>query len=240
MKIIVCRDYKEMSVKAAEIFLDQIRIKPHAVLGLATGSTPVGLYEELIVANQEGLDFSQIMTFNLDEYTGLSNDHPQSYHHFMQTHFFDHVSIPKENIHMPEPGIEGAADRYEEQLNNQLIDIQLLGLGENGHIAFNEPADELMVNTSLVTLSESTIKANSRFFNEIDDVPTEAISMGMGSIFRAKKIVILASGVKKHAVVQYLMKGDRISTYVPASLLLLHPDTTLIIDKEAEEGVIYA
>lgn len=238
MKIFVEKDYDAMSKKAAEILTEAIKAKPHIVLGLATGSTPIGLYKELVRAYQEeNLDFSKVTTFNLDEYIGLSPSHPNSYAYYMNENLFDHINIPKENTHIPDgmaENLEEYCKKYDELIDKAGgIDIQILGVGENGHIAFNEPNESLSIGTSIVKLTQNTIEANSRFFESKDDVPKTAISMGIGSIFKAKKIVILANGKKKAPVINKLLNTDRVSTKFPVSFLLLHPDVTLIVDEEA-------
>lgn len=237
MKVIKTQNYETLSKEAAKIFIEIIKKNDKAVLGLATGSTPAGMYKELIEANKNGLDFSKVTTFNLDEYIGLSKDHDQSYDYFMHDNLFNHVNIPEENIHLPKGDGENPeedAKKYENMLKESGgVDIQVLGIGVNGHIAFNEPAEELKVETNIVNLTESTIEANARFFNSEKDVPTKAITMGMGSIFSAKKILLLISGENKKEAADYILRSGKIKTECPASLLHLHPDVTVIIDKEA-------
>lgn len=237
MKVIKTQNYEELSKEAANIFIEVISGKEEPLLGLATGSTPVGMYKELIKAHENGLDFSKVTTFNLDEYIGLSRDHDQSYDYFMHENLFNHVNIPEENIHLPKGDGENPEEdavRYEEMLKKAGgVDIQVLGIGLNGHIAFNEPAQELAVDTAIVDLTDSTIEANSRFFESKEDVPTKAITMGMGSIFRAKKILLLISGANKQKAADYIINSGKIKTECPASLLHLHPDVTVILDKEA-------
>ncbi len=241
MKIFVEKDYEAMSKKAAEIFIEAIKEKPNIILGLATGSTPIGLYKELIRAHkEEGLDFSKVTTFNLDEYIGLSPDHPSSYEYFMREELFNHINIPRENIHIPDglaENIEEYCKKYDEMIDKAGgIDIQLLGVGENGHIAFNEPDESLSLGTTIVELTENTIEVNSRFFQSVEEVPRTAISMGIGSILKAKKIVLLANGKRKAPVIKKLLSTDRVSTKFPVSFLLLHPDVTVIVDEEAYNG----
>lgn len=237
MKVIVEKDYKMLSKKAAEILKEEIENNPSIVLGLATGSTPVETYNELIrYHKEEGLDFSKVKTFNLDEYVGLDGDHPNSYRYFMNENLFNHINIDLDNTFVP----DGKAldtikyckdyDQFIDQAGG--IDIQILGIGTNGHIAFNEPDDSLSVNTSIVDLTQSTIESNARFFDSMDEVPKTAITMGIGSILKAKKIILLASGSSKAEIVKALIEGDRISTQLPASLLLLHPDVTIIVDED--------
>ncbi|MGB4393776.1 MAG: glucosamine-6-phosphate deaminase [Tepidanaerobacteraceae bacterium] len=238
MQLFIEKDYLAMSKKAAQIFADEIRKKPNLVLGLATGSTPIGTYKELIrMYEEEGLDFSQVVSFNLDEYYGLTPDNPQSYNYFMFENLFNKINIKRENIHIPDgtvKDVENYCKEYDIQIEKfGGIDIQLLGIGVNGHIGFNEPADELVVGTHLTDLTEDTIKANSRFFESIDQVPTKAITMGLGSIMKAKKILLLANGKNKAPIIAKLIKGGVVTTQNPASFLLIHPDSTIIIDEEA-------
>ncbi len=237
MKVIKTQDYETLSKEAAKLFIEIIENKERPILGLATGSTPVGMYKELIKAHQNGLDFSNVTTFNLDEYIGLSKDHDQSYDYFMHDNLFNHVNILEENIHLPKGDGENPeedAESYEKMLRaSGGTDIQVLGIGVNGHIAFNEPAMELKVGTNIVDLTESTIEANARFFNSKEEVPTKAITMGMGSIFSAKKILLLISGANKREAADYILNSGKIKTQCPASLLHLHPDVTVILDKEA-------
>lgn len=237
MKIIKCKDYTEMSKKAAEIFAAQVILKPNCVLGLATGSTPIGMYEKLIEWYKAGeLDFSKVRTVNLDEYVGLDGSSDQSYRYFMNHNLFDHINIDKANTNVPNgkaPDLEAEGKRYEEliaSLNG--IDIQLLGIGNNGHIGFNEPHDAFDSATHEVQLTESTIQANARFFASIDEVPTKAISMGTGTIMKAKKVVLIANGPKKAQCIYDTCFGP-ITPQVPASALQMHPDCTIIVDEEA-------
>ena len=242
MKVIVCKDYDEISRKAAQIFIKQIQEKHDSVLGLATGSSPIGMYKELIKANKEGtIDFKDVITFNLDEYVGLKKDHPASYYYFMNENLFNHINIDKKNTHIPHAEnheLDKAAKEYEEMLSHYEIDLQVLGVGKNGHIGFNEPGDDLSAVTYVQELSESTRVANSRFFDDIDDVPKFAITMGVGSIFKAKKIVLIASGSQKSFAIDYLLNSKKISSKVPVSLLNLHQDVTVIIDEKLASLVI--
>lgn len=240
MKIIVEKDYEKMSSKAASLISEAIKKKPDLILGLATGSTPIGTYEELIrMHKEEGLDFSKVTTFNLDEYYGLSPEDDQSYRYFMENTLFKHINIKKENTYVPDglakdPNTYGK--EYDEKIQKQGgIDIQILGIGRNGHIAFNEPGDELILSTHLTELTKDTIDANSRFFDSIDEVPTKAITMGIGTIMKAKKIILLASGKNKAEIMSELLKQEKVTTNLPASLLLLHPDLIVIMDEEAAE-----
>ena len=237
MKLIVAPNYAGICEKAADIFAAEIHRNPACVLGLATGSTPVGLYQALIHRYQEGaLDFSKVQTFNLDEYCGLAGDHPQSYRYFMQKNLFDHVNIPPEHTHIPS-GIavdpEQECRRYDALIEScGGIDIQLLGIGHNGHIGFNEPDDHFPVGSHLTRLAESTIQANSRFFASESEVPTHAITMGAGSILNAKKILLMASGEGKAEILCRAMTGP-VTPFVPASVLQLHRDVVILADEAA-------
>lgn len=238
MKIIICKDYEHMSRFSADIVIEQIRQKLDSVIGLATGSTPLGMYKELIRQYKKGrVDFSKVVTFNLDEYLGLSPDHPQSYHYFMFNNFFNHINIKIENVNLPGGitayNLDGVCREYDEKIEKAGgIDLQILGIGHNGHIGFNEPGKKLYTQTHIVSLSHETIKANSRFFDHIDEVPRKAITMGVGGIMRAKKILLLASGKDKAAIIKKAFSGI-ITTEIPASLLQLHKDILVILDKEA-------
>ena len=238
MKVIHCKNYDEMSVAAAKIFSDAIKAKPDIVLGFATGSTPEGLYAELAKECKAGdLDFSRVVSVNLDEYCGLSGDHDQSYRYFMQKNLFDHVNIDPANTHLP---VGDTADhaaeaaRYEKFLASiGYADLQILGVGGNGHIGFNEPADAIVADTHVTDLTPETIKANSRFFASENDVPRQALTMGLGSIMNSKQIVLLASGAVKKEAMRALLCGDTVSTKCPVTLLKLHTNVTVICDDEA-------
>ena len=237
MRIICAKDYKEMSEMAADIIGAQVLLKPDAVLGLATGSTPIGTYEELVRRYEAGrLDFGKIKTVNLDEYRGLTRDNDQSYYYFMHSHLFDHININKNNTKVPdgmEPDTLKAGQDYDNIIKNYGgIDLQLLGLGNNGHIGFNEPGDEFIDKTHVVDLTESTIEANKRFFASIDDVPKQAYTMGIGSIMRAKRVLMVVNGKGKAEIVKEAFFGP-ITPKVPASILQLHNDFILIGDVEA-------
>ena len=226
-----------MSEMAADIIGAQVLLKPDAVLGLATGSTPIGTYEELVRRYEAGrLDFSKIKTVNLDEYRGLTRDNDQSYYYFMHSHLFDHININKNNTKVPdgmEPDALKAGQDYENIIKNYGgIDLQLLGLGNNGHIGFNEPGDEFIDKTHVVDLTESTIEANKRFFASIDDVPKQAYTMGIGSIMRATRVLMVVNGKGKAEIVKEAFFGP-ITPKVPASILQLHNDFILIGDVEA-------
>lgn len=237
MRIIVEEDYESMSKRAALFVASQVILKPDSVLGLATGSTPLGMYKELIEMYQRSeVDFSEVITFNLDEYYQLPHDDAQSYHYFMKENFFKHINIKEYNTHLPDgmaADIEEECRKYERAIESSGgIDLQVLGIGENGHIGFNEPAEKLNVYTGLVNLTEETIKVNSRFFSSVEEVPTKAITVGMGTILKAKRIILLASGEKKAEAIRDTVNGH-VTTQVPSSFLQLHPDVTLILDKAA-------
>lgn len=237
MRFIVTKDYNDMSRKAANIISAQIITKPNCVLGLATGSTPVGTYKQLVEWYNKGdLDFSEVSTVNLDEYRGLDHDNDQSYYYFMMNNLFKHVNIDLSRTHVPdgtEADPEKACADYEEIVKSYGgIDLQLLGLGHNGHIGFNEPSDDFPKVTHCVDLTESTIKANARFFEKIEDVPTQAYTMGIGTIFKAKRILLIASGKDKAEIVKKAFCGP-IVPQVPASILQLHPDVIVVLDEDA-------
>ncbi len=238
MKIIVTENYNEMSKKAGELVAKIIAAKPNAVIGLATGDTPVGLYNELVEKNKAGeLDFSGVSSVNLDEYYPISPENDQSYRYFMNQKLFDRINIDKNNTFVPNGNLEdpNEASRIHEAKIDELggIDIQVLGIGRNGHIGFNEPDEKgLIADTHLTALTPDTIDANSRFFASYDDVPKHALTMGIGSIFKARSIVILVSGANKREAVKKMLEGP-IDTMCPASLLCLHGDVTLICDKDA-------
>lgn len=237
MRLIVTKNYEEMSKVAAKEMAEDIKRNPEIVLGLATGGTPVGMYKELIRMYNEGeLDFSKVTSINLDEYVGLSGDHDQSYRYFMNTNLFDHINIDKNNTFVPNGLAENVEEEcmvYDSRIQDMGgIDLQLLGLGANGHIGFNEPGEALSVGTHLTDLKESTIEANARFFDSIDDVPRKAITMGLGGIMKAKKIMVIASGEGKAEVVKAMMSG-KITTEIPATMLQMHRDVILIVDEDA-------
>lgn len=237
MRVVVCNDYDEMSKRAAKLVASQITLKPNCVLGLATGSTPIGLYDELAEMNKMGeIDFSDVTTFNLDEYYPISPDNDQSYRYFMNEHLFDKVNIDKSRTHVPNGETENPEEEcvnYEKMIEEAGgIDLQILGIGQNGHIGFNEPDNNLNTITHLTGLTQSTIDANSRFFERKEDVPKQALTMGIASILKSRKIILMASGRTKYNVVKELL-NDGINTSVPATMLKVHPDVVLICDKEA-------
>ena len=237
MKVYTVRTKREMNPVAALTIASLVRRKPDAVLGLATGSTPIGVYRELVrMHREEGLDFSQVKTFNLDEYLGLPKDHRQSYRHFMWRHLFRHINIKPENTHVPK-GLPqdpfSFCQWYEEEIERAGgIDLLLLGIGRNGHVGFVEPDEILIVRTSIVRLSEITIKDNARFFRHIDEVPKYAITMGIGTILSGRSILLLANGENKAEAIAKAIEGP-VTTQVPASLLQLHHDMTFVIDEGA-------
>lgn len=236
MKIYTAKNYEAMSRKASTIIAAQVALKPDSVLGLATGSTPVGIYDCLTEEYWRGnVDFSQVTTVNLDEYKGLAKENEQSYYYFMQTHLFDRVNLDAVRTYLPDGMNDDSRQecaRYE-QLIREIggVDLQLLGLGHNGHIGFNEPGDDFPKETHLVDLQESTIEANKRFFASADEVPRQAYTMGIGTIMRAKKILIVVSGADKAEIVKKAFFGP-VTPKVPASILQMHPDVTLITDQE--------
>ena len=237
MNIYKVKDYAELSSKAASIIASQIIMKPACVLGLATGSSPVGTYKKLIEWHEKGLvDFSQVTSVNLDEYKGLSADNDQSYRYFMNTNLFNHVNITKEKTYVPnglEPDSQKACDQYNEIIASVGgIDLQLLGLGHNGHIGFNEPDSYFPSVTHCVDLTESTIEANKRFFASEADVPRQAYTMGILNIMSARKIVVVVSGADKAEILKKVVTGP-ITPQVPASILQLHGDVTIIADEAA-------
>lgn len=237
MRIYATADYQSMSRQAANIISAQVILKPNCVLGLATGSTPIGTYEQLAAWTAKGdLTFKEVTTVNLDEYKGLAPDHDQSYRYFMRHNLFDKVDINQERTYVPN-GL--ATDPKAECIRYDALirglggqDLQLLGLGRNGHIGFNEPGDAFVVPTHVVDLAQSTIEANARFFATPDDVPRQALTMGMGAIMGARKILVIASGEDKAEAVYQMVKGP-VTSRMPASILQLHPDVTLVADQAA-------
>ncbi len=237
MKVIITKTYEEMCQKAARIIAAQVTLKPDSVLGLATGSTPLGIYSELVKKHQQGeLDFSEVCTVNLDEYVGLSADNEQSYRYFMNHNLFDHINIPKKYTYVPNGMADDPLDECDdyELLIQQLggVDLQLLGIGGNGHIGFNEPSECFAAETHLTALTDSTIEANSRFFEKKDSVPKQAITMGIGTIMQAKKILLVANGESKAKAIYDTLFGP-VTPQVPASILRFHQDVTVIVDEAA-------
>ena len=237
MRVIVCKNYEEISLHAARLVASQLMLKPESVLGLATGSTPIGLYENLAKMNSDGeIDFSKVRTFNLDEYYPIERTNSQSYHYFMNEHLFSKININPENTNIPDGETDDPkreCEEYERKiLQSGGIDLQILGIGQNGHIGFNEPDINLCSTTHVAKLTENTIEANSRFFDKKEDVPRYALTMGISSILKSKKIILIASGKSKHTAVEELL-NEEISTKSPATMLKVHPDVVLICDKEA-------
>lgn len=237
MRIIRAKDYKDMSRKAANIISAQVILKPDSVLGLATGSSPIGTYEQLVKwYEKDDLDFADVTTVNLDEYYGMKPENDQSYHYFMHDHFFDHVNIDPSRINLPngmEPDEKKECARYDAVLRSVGdVDIQLLGIGRNGHIGFNEPDDCFAKGTHCVELTESTIEANKRFFASADDVPRQAYTMGVQTIMLARRIVLVVSGENKAKTVREAFFGP-VTPRVPASILQLHTDVSIVADEAA-------
>ena len=237
MRIYVTEDYNAMSHRVASILAAQVMLKPDCVLGLATGSTPVGAYKQLVEWYKKGdLDFAQVRSINLDEYVGLAPIHDQSYRYFMQSNLFDHVNIVPDNTNVPNGLAENAAEecrRYNEVIHTLgPIDLQLLGMGHNGHIGFNEPADAFELETHVVDLTDTTIQANARFFASADEVPRQAMTMGIQTIMQAKKVLVAVSGKDKAEIVKKAFTGP-VTPNVPASILQMHPDVILVGDKAA-------
>jgi glucosamine-6-phosphate deaminase len=237
MEVLIREDYNEISRVAADMVAHTMNSKPDAVLGLATGSTPLGLYKELARMHREqSLDFAHLTTFNLDEYVGLSQDHPQSYHYFMKENLFQHINIPAQNNYIP----SGTTDNYEafcQWYENRIvecggIDLQILGIGSDGHIAFNEPTSSLGSRTRIKTLAKPTIEDNARFFEGSDDVPIYAITMGVGTILEAKRLMLLATGENKADAVAAAIEGP-VTSMITASALQLHRDVVVLLDHAA-------
>jgi len=237
MEVVIRETIDEVSKLSAEIIADIIRRKPRAILGLATGSTPVGTYKELIrLHKEEGLDFSRVITFNLDEYVGLVHEHPQSYHYFMWENLFKHVNVNAKNVHIPDgtaKDVPGFCREYEEQIVKAGgLDVQLLGIGSNGHIAFNEPGSSLGSRTRVKTLDDRTRQDNARFFSNLNEVPRYAITMGIGTIMEARHLILLANGAGKAEAISQTCEGP-ITAMVPATIVQLHPKATIVVDKAA-------
>ena len=237
MKVIQVDDYEDLSHLASELIISKVKQKPDAVLGLATGSTPLGLYRNLIKDHQEnGTSYQQIHTVNLDEYIGLSKENPNSYYSYMMKNLFQHLDIPHHHIHLPHgeaDDLSQECERYEKVLKRLgTIDLQILGIGGNGHIGFNEPGTPFSSRTHIIDLKESTRQANARFFNHIDEVPRQAITMGIGTIMKSKEIILLSSGEAKAEATYQLINGE-VTEHLPASILKRHPAVTVIVDKVA-------
>lgn len=236
MKVIITENYEEMSKKTAELLIDVVKNNPSAVLGLATGSSPIGTYQNMIKDHKEnGTSYKNVKTVNLDEYVGLTADHDQSYAYFMRDNLFNHVDIDLKNTNVPcgvAKDLEKECERYNALLEECKQDVQLLGIGSNGHIGFNEPGTPIDSVTHLVDLTENTIKDNSRLFASIDEVPRQALSMGIKNIMNAKSVVLVASGKNKAKAVYGMVKGA-VTPELPASILQLHPNVILVCDKDA-------
>ncbi len=237
MLVIIKEDAQQLSIEAAKHVSSLIRLKPDCILGFATGSTPLGLYKELIrMHTEEGLDFSKVVSFNLDEYVGLPPSHPESYHYFMWENLFKHININPSNVHIPlgmSENVEAFCGWYEEKIRSYGgIDLQILGIGANGHIAFNEPGSSLGSRTRIKTLGGKTRLDNSRFFDSIDDVPKYAITMGVGTIMEAKRLLLLANGENKADAIKATVEGPVMAKF-PATIVQLHRYATIIIDKAA-------
>jgi len=241
IKVIICQDKQEVACEGAKIFAKDIKEKPDIVLGLATGGTPVGMYQELIrMHKEEGLDLSRVTSFNLDEYVGLSGGHSQSYRYFMDDNLFNHINIDKAKTHVPSgiaEDVPASCQKYEENIKAQGgVDLQLLGIGSNGHIAFDEPGSPSDSRTREVDLTEKTIKDNARFFENESEVPRKAVTMGIATILEAKKIVLLATGRNKAEAVAKAIKNSA-TTDIPASFLQNHSGCVFVLDQEAASGL---
>ena len=237
MKYLVFDSKKEASKEAYKIL--KSLINENSTLGLATGGSPIALYEEMIADYKAGnFSYKNVKSYNLDEYVGISYEHPESYHKFMETNLFDHVDIDKANTHVPDASaedLEGALKSYQEALNNAHVDVQLLGVGSNGHIGFNEPGTPFEKGVHVVDLKQETIEANSRFFNnDINLVPKQAVTMGIKDIMRAKHIILLAFGEAKQHAIKSLVEGDEITENIPCTVLKNHPSVYVLVDKEAD------
>lgn len=241
IKIFIMDDYEAMSEKAASLVAAQMILKNNSVLGLATGSTPEGMYRKLVEKyQQQQIDFHEVMSFNLDEYYPILPENKESYAYYMNHHLFQYVNLKKENIHIPSGShqkVEETCKNYDQEIAKAgNIDLQILGIGNNGHIGFNEPDIKFEAGTHLVSLDEATIEANSRFFDSIEAVPKTAISMGIRNIMHSKKIVLLANGKAKANILKEMLSGP-VTPNLPASILQLHNDVTIIVDEEAAEGI---
>ena len=237
MNILKFRSDEELNEAGANIITGLVQTNPKAVLGLATGGTPVGIYRHIVETYRKGMvSFKSVTTFNLDEYVGIPKDHPESYHSYMKRHLFDHVDLQPENTHIPDgnaPDLEAECARYDRLLEKAgRIDLQLLGIGHNGHIGFNEPGGALCGGTHVVRLREETRQANARFFNSIDEVPTHALTMGVGTILKAKTILLVVRGADKAEIVHRALTGP-ITTECPASLLQTHAHVVVLLDSES-------
>lgn len=241
MNIHIYRNKKELDKAVSDILIEAIKDNPTITLGLATGSTPVGVYELLIKDHQTNhTDYSKVTSVNLDEYVKIGKTHPESYFSFMKKNLFDHINIDFNQVHLPDgesDDLNIACEAYNDVLSLHIPDIQILGIGSNGHIGFNEPGTPFDVKTHIVTLAEKTRKDNARFFNALDEVPKEAITMGIKNIMDAKKIILMASGANKAEAIKQMLSGP-ITEQLPASILQNHPDVEVFIDKEAAKLII--
>ncbi|MCF0109224.1 MAG: glucosamine-6-phosphate deaminase [Erysipelotrichaceae bacterium] len=233
-KVIICKDYDQLSEEAFKVMKEVVESKEHPVLGLATGSSPVGLYKKMQADHRAGYSYKKCSSYNLDEYVNIPTDHEQSYWTFMHENLFNGLDVDEENIHVPvgRSGDQADCDAYNALLDGVVRDIQVLGIGSNGHIAFNEPGTPFDSRTHIVTLKEGTRQDNARFFNSIDEVPTHAITMGLYDIMCARKILLVANGANKAEAVAQMLEGE-LSTDFPCTLLKNHPDVTVIIDEPA-------
>lgn len=242
MRVLVTENAIEMSKKAAALIAEEVKENPEALLALSTGSSPIGCYEELVRLHKErNLDFSKIWCMNMDEYVGLDREHPQGYYYFMYHYLYQHVNINLERTFGPdavEPDSEAAARAFDERITQQGgIDLILLGIGRDGHIAFNMPEDKLTLATHVQKLSDATIKDNARFFESIEEVPTKAMTLGVENIFKSKKVILIASGCAKSEIMGKFINSKVIDTKIPATLLKLHPDITVIVDRDAAKNL---
>jgi glucosamine-6-phosphate deaminase len=243
MLVEVVDDYEAMSERAAEVITYQIRRKPDSVLGFATGGTPLGLYKRLIRNHQErGLDFSKVTTFNLDEYVGLPPEHDQSYHYFMWENLFKHINVNPANVYIPHgmaDDIDYFCEWYEQKISDAGgIDLQILGVGANGHLAFNEPGSSLGSRTRIKTLTENTVRDNARYFERMEDVPRFAITMGIGTIMEARKLLLVANGEKKADAIHKMLEGQ-ITAMAPATIVQLHRYAHVLVDRAAASQLEY-
>lgn len=236
MKIIRCKDYENVSQKASELVIEQIKGNSESVLGLATGSTPIRLYEKLVESyKKREISFKEVLTYNLDEYIGVDQNHPQSYYQYMYKHLFSQVDIKKSNIHIPSSNakkVDKTPGMYNKVLERNKIDLQILGIGTNGHIGFNEPGTPFGNETFIVELDEQTRKDNMRFFDSLEEVPKYAITMGIKNIMMSKKIILMASGIEKAEAIYKMVRGE-VTDKLPASILQLHPDVIVVVDEAA-------
>ena len=236
MKLIIVKDYEEMSLKASEIIIDLMKEKKNCTLGLATGSSPIGIYQNLIKKYEaKEISFKDVTTYNLDEYCELPRSHPESYYSFMHRNLFSHVDINEENVHIPcseGKDLQALCDKYNKELNSASIDLQLLGIGANGHIGFNEPYTSFDQETFVVKLTEKNRLDNQRFFNSLDEVPKFAMTMGIKNIMNSKKLLLVASGANKAEAIKRLASGE-VTEELPASILNRHPDAIVIVDEAA-------